>query len=324
MEEYPHLPEYANSFISHLQNKGRKKSTIKRYYYDLQDFFAWLRVIKNSDQTPVIQNMTPDLLKEYFLFLNEQREYSTATSKRVFTVIKSLFQFLQSQKIVKKNPFSDIEKDLKEDNQFTDEDFIMEEEYQQLYETLSSFDGLTEKQQKYRHRLIKRNEAILSLLYNYGLTLQELTNIEMKHVNFTRKQLTVINSESIRHLPLTDFTQRLMYDYKEEIPSSIRPSSYSSDRFFVAFDYQRGTFRFDYANYEPKPLTVIAIQKMLRQEIRRSGIRQGISPHHLRRTAIINFLALGKTDEEVQYWFGLKSHLTLQRYVNFIRQLKTP
>lgn len=324
MEEYPHLPEYANSFISHLQNKGRKKSTIKRYYYDLQDFFAWLRVIKNSDHTPVIQNLTSDQLKEYFLFLSEQREYSTATSKRVFTVIKSLFQFLQSQRLIQENPFSDIEKDLKEDNQFQEEDFITEEEFQQLFETLSSFDGLTEKQQKYRHLLIKRNEAILSLLYHYGLTLQELTNIEMKHVNFTRQQLTVINTAEIRHLPLTDFTQHLLYTYKEDIPAAIRPNNYSSDRFFIAFDYQRGTFRFDYSIYEPKPLTVIAIQKMLRQEIRRSGIRQGISSQHLRRTAILNYLASGKTDDEVQSWFGLKSHLTLQRYDNFIKQIKTP
>ncbi|MFD1357627.1 tyrosine-type recombinase/integrase [Fictibacillus halophilus] len=324
MEEYPHLPEYANSFISHLQNKGRKKSTIKRYCYDLQDFFAWLRVIKNSDHTPVIQNLTSDQLKEYFLFLSEQREYSTATSKRVFTVIKSLFQFLQSQRLIQENPFSDIEKDLKEDNQFQEEDFITEEEFQQLFETLSSFDGLTEKQQKYRHLLIKRNEAILSLLYHYGLTLQELTNIEMKHVNFTRQQLTVINTAEIRHLPLTDFTQHLLYTYKEDIPAAIRPNNYSSDRFFIAFDYQRGTFRFDYSIYEPKPLTVIAIQKMLRQEIRRSGIRQGISSQHLRRTAILNYLASGKTDDEVQSWFGLKSHLTLQRYDNFIKQIKTP
>jgi site-specific recombinase XerD len=324
MEEYPHLPEYANSFISHLQNKGRKKSTIKRYYYDLQDFFAWLRVIKNSDHTPVIQNLTSDQLKEYFLFLSEQREYSTATSKRVFTVIKSLFQFLQSQRLIQENPFSDIEKDLKEDNQFQEEDFITEEEFQQLFETLSSFDGLTEKQQKYRHLLIKRNEAILSLLYHYGLTLQELTNIEMKHVNFTRQQLTVINTAEIRHLPLTDFIQQLLYTYKEDIPAAIRPNNYSSDRFFIAFDYQRGTFRFDYSIYEPKPLTVIAIQKMLRQEIRRSGIRQGISSQHLRRTAILNYLASGKTDDEVQSWFGLKSHLTLQRYDNFIKQIKTP
>jgi site-specific recombinase XerD len=324
MEEYPHLPEYANSFISHLKNKGRKKSTIKRYYYDLQDFFAWLRVIKNSDQTPMIQNLTSEQLKEYFLFLSEQREYSSATSQRVFTVIKSLFQFLQSQRLIHENPFSKIEKDLKEDKQFHENDFITDEEFQQLFETLSSFDGLTENQQKYRHLLIKRNEAILSLLYHYGLTLQELTNIEMKHVNFTRQQLTVINSAEIRHLPLTDFTQQLLYTYKEDIPASIRPNHYSSDRFFIAFDYQRGTFRFDYSIYEPKPLTVIAIQKMLRQEIKRSGIRQGISSQHLRRTAILNYLALGKTNEEVQYWFGLKSHLTIQRYDNFIKQIKTP
>ncbi|MCM3717073.1 tyrosine-type recombinase/integrase [Fictibacillus phosphorivorans] len=322
MEEYPHLPEYAKSFINHLQNKGRKKSTIKRYYYDLQDFFAWLRVVKDSDNISVILHVTSEHLKEYFLFLSEQRQYSKATSKRVFTVIKGFFQYLQSQKLIQGNPFIGIEKDLEEDNQFLEDDFITEEEFQKLFKTLSSFDGLTEKQQKYRHLLIKRNEAIISLLYHYGLTLQELTNIKMKHVNFIGQHLTVTNGTDTRQLPLTNFTQQLLYTYKEDIPASIRPNYYSSDRFFIAFDYQRGTFRFDYSTYEPKPLTVIAIQKMLRQEIRRSGLRPGLSAQHLRRTAILNFLASDKSAEEAQAWFGLKSILTLQRYDNYLEQIK--
>ncbi|MBY6036006.1 tyrosine-type recombinase/integrase [Fictibacillus nanhaiensis] len=320
MEEYPHLPEYAQSFISHIEKKGRKKSTIKRYYYDLMDFFAWLRVMKKEDDIHIIQNVDASLLNEYFLFLSKQREYSIATSKRVYTVIKSLFQFLHFKKIINVNPFLGMEQNLREDTHFHEEDFITDEEFQQFFQMLSSYEGLTEKQQKYRHLLIKRNQAIVSLLYRYGLTLQELTAIEMKHVHFTQKQLTVINKDETRRLPLDDSIQHLLYEYKETIPDPIRPRLYSSDRFFIAFDYQRGTFRFDYKNYEPKPLTVIAIQKVLRQEIRRSGIRNGISSHHLRRTAILNFVSDGKTEEEVQEWFGLKSQLTVQRYEAYIKE----
>ncbi|MFG6495291.1 tyrosine-type recombinase/integrase [Fictibacillus sp. UD] len=318
MEEYPHLPEYADSFIAHLQSKGRKNSTIKRYYYDLCDFFAWVRVIKKTDDLKVIQQLDAAALEEYFLFLTEQREYKTATTKRVFTVIKSLFHFLHANRFITYNPFVEIEQKLKEDTHFTEEDFISEEEFQILFHTLSSYEGLTEKQQKYRHLLIKRNKAIVSLLYHYGLTLQEITNIEMRHVHFTQHELTVVNKNETRLIPLDDETQRFIYDYKEDIPEAIRPRSYSCDRFFIAFDYQRGTFRFDYANYEPKPLTVIAIQKMLRQEIQRSGLRKGISSHHLRRTSILNLLKEGKDEEEVQMWFGLKSHLTLHRYETFL------
>jgi site-specific recombinase XerD len=320
MEEYPHLPEYADLFIIHLQNKGRKKSTIKRYYYDLLDFFAWLRVIKDDDTLQVIQSTDASLLNDFFLFLSEQREYSAATSKRIFTVIKSLFQFLHFKKIVQNNPFKDLEQKFKENMSFTEEDFLTEEEYERLYNTLSSFTGLTEKQQKYRHLLIKRNQTIVALLYHYGLTLQELSTIEMKHVYFTRNQLEIINDNEVRLIQLDDFTNKLLYDYRDNIPESLRPKAYSSDRFFVAFDYQRGTYRFDYSNYEPKPLTVIAIQKMLRQEIRRSGIRNGVSSQHLRRTAILNFLSKSNRDEEVQKWFGLKSHLTLQRYEDYLNQ----
>ncbi|MBH0165788.1 site-specific integrase [Fictibacillus sp. 7GRE50] len=318
MEDYPHLPEYADSFIVHLQKKDRTKSTIKRYYYDLLDFFAWVRVIKKTDDLRVIESLDTLTLKEYFLFLSEQREYRTATSKRVFTVIKSLFSYLHTNRKISSNPFNELEQTLKEDTQFTDDDFISDEEYKTLFQTLSSYEGLTEKQQKYRHLLIKRNEAILSLLYRYGITLQEITNIEMKHVHFTQHELTVINKKETRLIALDDETQQLLYEYKEKIPEVIRPRVYSSDRFFIAFDYQRGTYRFDYGKYEPKPLTVIAIQKMLRQEVRRSGLREGISSQHLRRTAILNLLKEGKDEEDVQLWFGLKSNLTLNRYEAYL------
>ncbi|KZE65954.1 hypothetical protein AWM68_06130 [Fictibacillus phosphorivorans] len=321
MEEYPHLPDYADLFIAHLKSKGRRRSTIKRYYYDLLDFFAWVRVIRKKDDISVIQRLDASILEDYFLFLTEQREYKTATSKRVFTVIKSLFHFLHANRMITYNPFAEIENKLKEDTYFTEEDFISEEEFQILFRTLSSYEGLTEKQQKYRHLLIKRNEAIVSLLYHYGLTLQEITNIEMRHVHFTQQKLTVVNNKETRIIPLDDTMQRCMYDYKEDIPEAIRPRTYSSDRFFIAFDYQRGTFRFDYGNYEPKPLTVIAIQKMLRQEIQRSGLRKGISSQHLRRTSILNLLKEGKEEEEVQLWFGLKSQLTLHRYETYLEQV---
>ncbi|MED1865634.1 site-specific integrase [Fictibacillus nanhaiensis] len=322
MEEYPHLPEYADSFIVHLQKKDRTNSTIKRYYYDLLDFFAWVRVIKKTDDLQVIQSLDSLTLNEYFLFLSEQREYRTATSRRVFTVIKSLFFFLHTTRKISSNPFNDLEQTLRDVTQFTDDDFISDEEFKTLFQTLSSYDGLTEKQQKYRHLLIKRNEAILSLLYRYGITLQEITNIEMKHVHLTQQELTVINKKETRLIVLDDETHRLLFQYKEDIPESIRPSNYSSDRFFIAFDYQRGTYRFDYGNYEPKPLTVIAIQKMLRQEIRRSGLREGISSQHLRRTAILNLLKEGKGEEDVQLWFGLKSNLTLNRYEAYLETAK--
>jgi site-specific recombinase XerD len=320
MEEYPHLPEYARLFISHLQIKNRKKSTIKRYYYDLLDFFAWIRVVRKSDDKNVIQTLDSSLLNDYFLFLSEQREYSTATTKRVLTVIKSLLQFLQSNGTIGRNPFQDMEQILKSDNHFRTDDFISDEEFQALYQTLSSLEGLTEKQQKFRHLLIKRNETIVSLLYEYGITLKELTSIKMEDVHLSQRKLRIQNNNEYRAVALHESTCLLMSSYLDNIPAAIRPRNFSSDHFFIAFDYQRGTFRFDYSHYEPKSLTVIAVQKMLRQEIKRAGLRPGISAQHLRRSAILNALQEGKSDDDVLLQFGLRSQLTVQRYAAFLKE----
>jgi site-specific recombinase XerD len=323
MEEYPHLPDYARSFIRHLQEKGREKSTIKRYYYDLLDFFAWLRVIQKNDDKRTLQSLQANHLKEYFRFLSEQREYSAATSKRVMTVVKRLFQFLQDHGVLAKNPFYGLEHMYNTDTHFHENDFIREEEFHVLVKILSSYENLTEKQQKFRHLLIRRNETIAILLYRYGLTLQELTNIEMKDVEQKQSRLIVRNKDNKRSIELEKTDRYLINSYLNNIPAPVRPREFTKDRFLIAFDYQRGTFRFDYSNHEPKPLTVIAVQKMLRQELRRAGLRKGISAHHLRRSAILNFLKAGNSEEETQKRFGLKSLLTVQRYANYLREEKS-
>ncbi|MFC7372259.1 tyrosine-type recombinase/integrase [Fictibacillus iocasae] len=314
MDHFPHLPGYAQHYLLALLSDGRKESTLRRYYYDLHDFFAWMRVNFKDDALPSLSHLKKEEVQEYLRFLTDQRKYSTSTMTRVETVLKRLGVYLVRTNALSANPFH-IERTVHAE-ELTDDDFVSAEEINQLFSVLSSLDGLTENQLKHRPLLIARNRAILHLLVYHGLTLKELSQIKMKDLRLHQRELRL----ETRICQLQQKDQQLLSEYLNSIPEPVRPRLHSNDPLFAAFDYQRGTYRWDYVRSSPKPLTIIAIQKMLRQEIRRGGLRSGLSSQHFRRTFILSLIEKGAEDHEMQQMLGLKALLSIKRYRSYAQQ----
>ncbi len=83
---------------------------------------------------------------------------------------------------------------------------------------------------------------------------------------------------------------------------------------FVAFDFNRGTYRWVYENDAPKALTEIAIQKMIRLEVAIANLRKGISGQHFRNTYILNLIKKETPESEIIKLAGFKSKISLKRY----------
>ncbi|MED2973239.1 phage integrase N-terminal SAM-like domain-containing protein [Fictibacillus sp. B-59209] len=316
------LPSYSAVYLETLEKKGRQESTIRRYFYDLNDFLAWMRVVKEEDSFSVFQSLRTEDYQSYFDFLIHERNYSLRTLRRVLTVLKQLVQFQITIGKLAYNPVNGVDLGIGEETEFTDDDFISSEELDKLFEVIKSYEGLTENQQKYRHLLISRNLSIVILLSRYGLTLLELTSLKMRHINFTKGIIQVPSETSLpRKIKIEREDQAFLYSYYETIPAAVRPAWYSNDSFFAAFDYQRGTYRWVYKTNSPKPLTEIAVQKMIRLEVKRSGLRKGISAQHMRRTCILRELQTEKEPEQIKEKFGFKSSLSLERYYKYLQSV---
>ena len=106
-----------------------------------------------------------------------------------------------------------------------------------------------------------RNIAILNLLIDYGLSLQELTALTMHHVHFETKHYLSQQPQGRKNNFINQRRQKQLYTYYKSIPEPVRPKYHSNDPLFVAFDFNRGTYRWVYENDAPKGLTEIAIQK---------------------------------------------------------------
>ena len=98
-----------------------------------------------------------------------------------------------------------------------------------------------------------RNIAILNLLIDYGLSLQELTALTMHHVHFETNTLSIPATAGVeRTITLTSEDKN---NYILITKVSLNPfvqKYHSNDPLFVAFDFNRGTYRWVYENDAPK------------------------------------------------------------------------
>ncbi|MEH7052407.1 integrase [Bacillus pseudomycoides] len=301
-------------FASFLLDKGRKTSTIKRYIYDIEDFGQWLQ---NSTKLPTCNIwMTLDTkdYEAYFYDLKNQRQYSDKTMHRVYSVLNRLYQYLKLP-----NPLKDMQLSIQPNRALRAEDFISKEEEKRLKVILTSLEGLTEKQRSVRPALMDRNISIVHLLIHNGLSLQELVGLQMKHVHFENNTISVPGIVGIeRTILLTEEDKKRLFNYYKIIPEPVRPRYHSNDPLFVAFDFTRKTYHWSYENDAPKALTEIAVQKMIRIEVKRANLRKGISAQHLRNTFILRLIEHGILEEQIIKQVGFKSKLSLKRYYDFI------
>ena len=73
------------------------------------------------------------------------------------------------------------------------------------------------------------NIAILNLLIDYGLSLQELTALTMHHVHFETNTLSIPATAGVeRTITLAKETKQL-YNYYKSIPEPVRPKYHSDD-----------------------------------------------------------------------------------------------
>lgn len=309
------LEKTLEDFSTYLSVKGRKHSTIQRYAYDIKDFYRWLNENELLLHIKSWNEISVDDYQAYFSVLENKREYSLKTRHRIWVVLKKLHMFLG---IV--SPLDDIHLSLIPDQSPNDNDFITESEEALLKQTVLSTKGLTDRQAKYRPLIMDRNACIINLIVNYGLSLQELVSLNMNHIQFARNTLIVPGQNGVtRSIFLTAEDTQQLYKYYSTIPEPVRPRQHTDNPLFVAFDFNRGTYRWVYENDAPKALSEVAIQKMIRLEVRRAELDRRISAQQMRNTFILRLIKQGINEDELVNKMGFKTKISLKRYYQYLQ-----
>ncbi|PFN51840.1 tyrosine-type recombinase/integrase [Bacillus thuringiensis] len=315
MNETICLEKTLEAFSAYLNEKGRKHSTIQRYAYDIKDFFKWLEVNEILLHIKSWNELSEAHYQTYFSELEDKRKYSQKTRHRIWVVLKKLYMFLG---IV--SPLDGINLSLIPDQSLNDNDFITEMEEKLLKQTVLSTKGLTERQAKYRPLIMDRNVCIINLVVNYGLSLQELVSLNMSHIQFARNTLMIPGENgATKSVSLTIEDTQQLYKYYKTIPEPVRPRQHTDNPLFVAFDFNRGTYRWVYENDAPKALSEVAIQKMIRLEVKRAELNRRISAQQMRNTFILRLIKQGLTEDELVSRMGFKTKISLKRYYQYLQ-----
>ncbi|MCY8957003.1 phage integrase N-terminal SAM-like domain-containing protein [Bacillus cereus] len=289
MSENINLEGTLAAFSAYLTEKGRKQSTIKRYAYNIKDFYKWLRANEKLLDIKSWSELFEADYQMYFSELEDKRKYSQKTRHRIWVVLKKLHMFLG---IV--SPLDGINRSLIPDLSLNDNNFITEMEEKLLKQTVLSTNGLTERQAKYRPLIMDRNVCIINLVVNYGLSLQELVSLNMSHIQFARNILMVPGENgATRSVSLTMEDTQQLYKYYTTIPEPVRPRQHTDNPLFVAFDINRSTYRWVYEKDAPKALSEVAIQKMNRLKLKRVGLNKRILTQQMRNKFIVRLIKQG-------------------------------
>ncbi|MBU9714464.1 tyrosine-type recombinase/integrase [Evansella tamaricis] len=283
-------------FLLSLQEK-KQQSTLKRYAYDLKQFHSWLESIRTPPVS--IELPTNEELYSYYSYLHKGVRYSHNTIRRILSVLKQWLKFMdQEEQVTLLEGY--IQNTLQ--NRKTDNNpFLSNKEIKNLFSTVVSNRGLTDNQQKYRHLIRGRNEVIFRLILFYGVTIQELTTLTVDRIHFASNEIVLLSRKGkVRKRTIQPEDRKKMFEYYMTIPEAVRPGRYDPSPFFIAFDYQRGTYRWDYDADAPKGLSEVAMQKMIRQEIKRAGLSRHHTAQQLRKTYILTELTKGRNIEELR------------------------
>ncbi len=313
MTQPENTEEYIESFL--MNEYGDKQpSTVKRYRYDLLQFHHWCQKNQINNKNAY----DPEAIRAFYLYLCKEKDYSIHTIRRILSVLKQHYRF-NSPLDHRHTPFDNYLKKEVVEHKKKASDFIKTEEIHRLLRSIMSPQGLSDHQLKSRHFYDERNQAIIHLMLFYGLSIQEVTGLTMKNIHFPTGIIHLFSRKrKPRHVTLLKEDRQLLHQYYRTVPKAVRPRWYTDDPFFAAFDFRRGTYRWSYEKEQPKQLTDVALQKMIRQEMQRAGLGRGRSSRELRHTYILHRLLDGVSADSLKVELAFVTTQPFDSYVNFI------
>lgn len=286
------MDEGINSFISALSvEKGFSHNTLDAYKNDLTQFADYIRkqAVKEDKQQFTWESVDRNMILDYLVTLRE-RSYAPATMARKVAAIKSFFNFLVSEGILKKNPTEGISgpkvgKALPKAISVEEVELLLEQP-----DKVNTAEG-------------KRDKAMLELLYATGMRVSEMVSLNVQDVNLKAGFVRCFGKGSKeRIVPIHSKAIKAVKTYLDEA----RPKLLGATEETALFLNRRG-----------QRLTRQGFWLILKGYAKKAGIQADITPHVLRHSIATHLLHSGKMNlRELQELLGHANISTTQIYTH--------
>ena len=270
-------------FINYLQiDKKYSSNTIVSYESDLNDYQKFMTEFLKKD----IYHIEKKDIKLYLKYLKDQNKSPKSISRRI-SCIRGFYKFLLIEKIIANNPMSTIE--LPKTKKSLPKVLSIEEVDKLLDIPLTD-------------AFCYRNKAMLELMYATGLRVSELVSVRMTDLHQNEKKLIVLGKGNKERVVLYGSRLAELIDW------------YLKDARPLLSHHKNSPYLF--LNKNGDQLTTAGIRDILKREVKKSGLKQKITPHTLRHTYATHLLNGGADLKSVQELLGHENLSTTQIYTH--------
>ena len=330
------MKQAVGKFLEYLQAvKNSSPHTISNYGRDLSQFIEFLS--PPGMQPPGLTGVTHGMIREFVAHLHDHGLEKSSIARKL-AALRSFFKYCVREGLLKENPARLVPTpklpkripsvlSAEEMNDFLNQLAGMGSsapaergsagKRAQIPENVSSAKSSQSKRGKPAEEslLLRRDRALLELLYAAGLRVSELTGLNLVDIDETERILRVRgkgNKERI--VPYGSKAQEALEKYwplREQLLSQ----SYSARR---AAPHTEAVF----LNYTGRRLTQRSVGRIVKKYVRIVNINWDLHPHSLRHAFATHLLADGADLRAIQELLGHQSLSTTQKYTHAsIRQL---
>jgi len=263
-----------------MQLLGLSERTQETYLYRAK------KIIEYFNKPP--EKITNEELRQYFLYLKNEKKYARATQTIALCGIKFLFE----KTLNKKFDVINIVRSPRENKLPV---VLSREEVKEVLKNIH----------------VLRHRACLTLIYSCGLRLHEAVSLKVEQVDSKRMLIHIQKAKggSDRYVPLPESTLSLLRaHYKtHRNPLLVFPAPGRGEHL---------------ESISTKPLPDTSIQTVFKKSLREIGIKKNASVHSLRHSYATHLLEDGTDIRIIQEYLGHKSIRTTMIYTHLTPLLK--
>jgi len=293
------MDELLTRYINYLRyERNASPHTIRNYHSDLLQFRDYLQ--GGDPQAKWDLNNIDALRIRGFLAFLYEREKKKSSIARKLAAVRAFYKFLAKEGVLASNPAATVSTP-KLDKTLPR---IMTEEEMNTF-----LDRLGEAV-KSGEPIMRRDRAILELLYASGLRVSELSGLDLRSVNFGDGMLLVLGKgRKERIVPFGAKAKQALEDYlpvREKIMMEGKKPG------------QTALF----LNTRGDRLTTRSVNRLVKKCVCQFGPNVRVSPHSLRHAFASHLLTEGADLRAIQEMLGHRSLATTQKYTQVsIKQL---
>ncbi len=277
------IVQLIGEYIASLEvERGLSQNTLIAYENDIVEFFNYFNEIENPE------DIKRRNFSEYTMYLANKKTAVSSITRKIAS-IKGFYKFLSANRIIKSNPALAITSP-------------------KIPKKLPKVVSLNEIETILKTDMTRKERAVFELLYATGLRVSELTNLQIKNIDFKNNLIkTTGKGSKDRIVPMGKSAKKAVLSYMEEREFSIK-THLGSDK------------KIDYLFLNEK------FEKISRQWvynfIKKQGnlIHKSISPHTIRHSFATHLLENGADLRAVQELLGHQNVVTTQTYTHISKK----